>query len=260
MTKVNDQGSTNDHSHEQGFDYGIKEAARILQISVSTLRRKIKNAEIKAFKRHGKHGDTLYIRKEELGNLIQEPYPLNRVSNHSQGTLSIDQGSPLKAEIEARIYKEELERERKQRETLEEELKNKIEFIGALQERLSQERKLLTDRAQSLIEKEARAKELESRLQEEETRRGELSAREEEYQSRLEAEETKRLDLETRTQEDIRQKEEALRQAEEEKSRAREEAEKFLQTLQQEQDIRRKLEAELLDARLPWWKKIFKNK
>lgn len=236
-----------------GSFYSVKETAQILGITERTVRKYIQQDRLKAEFVPGKKGRYYKVYKDSAEQL--------RRIGEQVGTGGSEQGGSGVPPSSGMVsYKDLYEDLKADRERMIDRVIQLEGFKEVLQERLRQSQFMIEERASSLIEKEAKQKELESRLQEGERQRGELAAREEEYQSRLEAEEAKRLDLETHTRDDIRKKEDELHRAEETARVIQAEAERLRQTLQQEQEARAKLEAELQDARLPWWKKIFGTK
>lgn len=239
MTEENEGGTG-------GSFYSVKQTAQLLGITERTVRKYIQQDRLKAEFVPGKKGRYYKVYKDSADRLRRIGDP-GGTGGSEQGGSSVPHSHGMLS------YKALYEDLKADRDKLLDRVIQAESFKEVLQERLRQGQFMIEERARSLIEKEAKQKELEARLLEEESRGRERSTREEEYQSRLQQEEAKRLDLETST----RTKEELLHQAEDTTRKNQAELEALRQEIDREREARAKLEAELLDARLPWWKKIF---
>jgi len=181
---------------EERETLSIKETAELLNLSEKTIRKHIRDGRLLGVRVPMPGG----FRYEVLKDRVEEFQGSGRgdVWKGSPGKVP---GVSSRGRDETISYKELYEKLEVKNEILEAELRNKIEFIGALQERLNNERKLLTDRAQSLIEKEAQVIEYKAGIQERESK-----IREIEDTARAEVEQIRQ---EFKQEQDIRAKMEA---------------------------------------------------
>lgn len=228
----------------------IKEASEITGLHTNTIRKYIKKGALIVTGVRGKFRDEIRIYKNSLNALM--------LKQEEQMSM------PVVTAEEAISYKELYQKYEKKYDEIQELLRNRESFIGSLQAQLENERKLLTDRALSLIEKEAKTRELEAKLNEEEAKSKETLTKELALQEEIQKKEAALREKDAEISElkegnEKSQKEtHILKQETESRYReAQEEAEKLRRSLQQEAEIRNKLEAELIEASKPWWKKMF---
>ena len=182
-----------------GTYLSVKEIAELLNVSERTIRNYIKAGKLTMEKVPFPGGFRYRVSRESLENFDGKTSTLSRgVESGFNGKFP---GVSSSGEVETISYKALYEKLEEKHNILEAELRNKSEFIGALQERLNNERKLLTDRAQSLIEKEAQVIEYKAGIQERESK-----IREIEDTARAEIE---RIRQEFKQEQDIRAKMEA---------------------------------------------------